>query len=817
MFFEKIFVIIRIYFKFSDISKVRIMNKSYKTLEFDKILNKLADYTESESVRDKILHLEPLGDIDKAKNAQKETSEAVSALLRRGTPPVTLSLKNILGAVKRADIGGVLSPKDLLEISRVLYVSGRMRTYLDDCGEDLSIISAIGKALISHKREEDKINSAILSENEIADSASAALSSIRRKTKALNANIRETLNKMIRSEHYKKYLQDAIVTVRADRFVIPVKAEYRSEVGGIVHDTSSSGSTLFIEPMSIVNMNNEIRDLQNKEEQEIQRILAELSADVALIGSDIKTDYELINELDFIFCKGKLSLDYDGTEPTLNTDGIIEFKHARHPLIPKDQVVANDIYLGAKFDTLVITGPNTGGKTVTLKTIGLFSIMAAAGLHLPVRDGSRAAVFSDFFADIGDEQSIEQSLSTFSSHMVNIVNILKNINENSLALFDELGAGTDPTEGAALAISVLEHLRTIGAKTVATTHYSELKLFALSTDGVENASCEFNVESLKPTYKLLIGIPGKSNAFAISRRLGLGEDIIGRANELLSDENIRFEDVISDLEQNRIAAQYDKEYALRLKREITELKKEVDSERRRLKENKSKILEDARREAKIIVMEARDEANDVIKELERMRQKGAVKNLDDKASKVREKLKKKEDTLDSQMAKAAKPRKIYRKEIKDLKIGDTVRIVDMDQEASVMRLPDKNGMVRVQAGIINMDVHITGLARVEDKTSKELADKYVKSRSSYISKTKNVSTEIDLRGQTLDEAVMNTEKFLDDCYLAGISPVTIIHGKGTGILRKGIHEMLKKHKYVKSFRLGTFGEGEDGITIAELK
>ena len=817
MFFEKIFVIIRIYFKFSDISKVRIMNKSYKTLEFDKILNKLADYTESESVRDKILHLEPLGDIDKAKNAQKETSEAVSALLRRGTPPVTLSLKNILGAVKRADIGGVLSPKDLLEISRVLYVSGRMRTYLDDCGEDLSIISAIGKALISHKREEDKINSAILSENEIADSASAALSSIRRKTKALNANIRETLNKMIRSEHYKKYLQDAIVTVRADRFVIPVKAEYRSEVGGIVHDTSSSGSTLFIEPMSIVNMNNEIRDLQNKEEQEIQRILAELSADVALIGSDIKTDYELINELDFIFCKGKLSLDYDGTEPTLNTDGIIEFKHARHPLIPKDQVVANDIYLGEKFDTLVITGPNTGGKTVTLKTIGLFSIMAAAGLHLPVRDGSRAAVFSDFFADIGDEQSIEQSLSTFSSHMVNIVNILKNINENSLALFDELGAGTDPTEGAALAISVLEHLRTIGAKTVATTHYSELKLFALSTDGVENASCEFNVESLKPTYKLLIGIPGKSNAFAISRRLGLGEDIIGRANELLSDENIRFEDVISDLEQNRIAAQYDKEYALRLKREITELKKEVDSERRRLKENKSKILEDARREAKIIVMEARDEANDVIKELERMRQKGAVKNLDDKASKVREKLKKKEDTLDSQMAKAAKPRKIYRKEIKDLKIGDTVRIVDMDQEASVMRLPDKNGMVRVQAGIINMDVHITGLARVEDKTSKELADKYVKSRSSYISKTKNVSTEIDLRGQTLDEAVMNTEKFLDDCYLAGISPVTIIHGKGTGILRKGIHEMLKKHKYVKSFRLGTFGEGEDGITIAELK
>ena len=478
--------------------------------------------------------------------------------------------------------------------------------------------------------------------------------------------------------------------------------------------------------------------------------------------------------------------------------------------------MANDIALGDKFDTLVITGPNTGGKTVTLKTIGLFSIMAASGLHLPVQEGSRAAVFSRVFADIGDEQSIEQSLSTFSSHMVNIVDILNEVDGNSLALFDELGAGTDPTEGAALAISVLETLRGFGTKTVATTHYSELKLFALTTDGIENASCEFNVESLKPTYKLLIGIPGKSNAFAISRRLGLSDAVIERANELLSDENIKFEDILTDLEQNRAQAQSDKEYALRMKKELTSLRSEIEKERKKLKENKARILDEARREAKIIVMDAREEANSVIKELEKLK-KQTSKNVDTKISAAREKLKKKEDTLDSAMAKAAKPKQIFRKELKNLKIGETVKIDDMDQEASVMRLPDKNGIVRVQAGIINMDVHISNLTRVSDKTSKDLADKYVKSSSVYISKTKDAETKLDLRGQMLEEARMNTEKFLDDCYLAGISPVTIVHGKGTGVLRKGVHELLRGHRYVKSFRLGTFGEGEDGITIAELK
>lgn len=792
------------------------MKKSYKVLEFDKILERLKNYTTSDSVREFIGKIEPFSDIEKARFAQKETTEAVTMLLRHGSPSVSLSVQNIKGAVKRADIAGVLTPKELLDISRVLYVSRKIKLYISDTGSDIEILKSMAEGLITHRPEEDKINSAILSDTEIADDASAELLSIRRKIKRLNASIRETLDKMIRSEHYKKFLQDPIVTMRSDRFVIPVKAEYRSEVGGIVHDTSSSGSTIFIEPMSVVNMNNEIRDFQNQEEQEIQRILAELSSDVSLISSDLISDQKILSKMDFIFAKGKLSLDYNGTEPTLNTDGIIEFRHARHPLISKDTVVANDIFLGKDFDTLVITGPNTGGKTVTLKTIGLFSIMAAAGLHIPVREGSQAAIFTDYFADIGDEQSIEQSLSTFSSHMVNIVEILKKAKEKSLVLFDELGAGTDPTEGAALAVSILENLRDIGAKTVATTHYSELKLYALSTDGVENASCEFDVESLRPTYKLLIGIPGKSNAFAISRRLGLEDHIIERAGELLSDENIKFEDVISDLEQNRIQAQSDKEYALRLKRELTDLKREIDKERKALKDKKSQILEDARREAKIIVMEARDEANSLIKDLEKMRQQGHIKNLDQKVTKTREKLKEKEDTLDSAMAKAKKPRPIYHKPI-ELKIGDTVRIIDMDQEASVMRLADKNGMVKVQAGIINMDVHISNLAHVDDKTSKNLADKYIKASVSYVRKTQTVSTEVDLRGQNLEEALMNTEKFLDDCYLAGVSPVTVIHGKGTGILRKGIHEMLRKHRYVKGFRLGTYGEGEDGITIVELK
>ncbi|MDD6736393.1 MAG: endonuclease MutS2 [Clostridiales bacterium] len=796
--------------------EINVKQPAFKTLEFDKILEKMASFTDSETVRDRIISLEPFDDIEKARMAQKETTEAVITVLRIGNPPFGLGVSDITACVKRTEIGGFLNPHDLINISRLLYVSRRMKMYLEDAPEKTEILHGLGNGIITCKPLEYKINAAILSETEIADDASADLAAIRRKMRSLNAKIKDSLNTMIHSETYKKYLQDPIVTIRSDRYVIPVKAEYRGEIAGIVHDSSASGATLFVEPMSVVNANNEIRNLIGMEQLEIERILSQLSAETAENSGVILTDYEIVCNLDFIFCKAKLSFDMKATEPILNDQGIIEFKKARHPLIDKDKVVANDIYLGEKFNTLVITGPNTGGKTVTLKTIGLCSVMAAAGLHIPVNDNSRAAVFKHFFADIGDEQSIEQSLSTFSSHMVKIVDIVNKVDSDSLALFDELGAGTDPTEGAALAISILETLRGFGAATAATTHYSELKIFALTTDGVENASCEFDVDSLQPTYKLLIGVPGKSNAFAISRRLGLPEAIIARANEILSDEDIKFEDVITDLEQNRAEAESEREYAKRVKNEITELKAETERERRKVKESKSRILEDARREAKLIVLEAREEANSIIKELERMKIEGKTANAADKIQKSREKLKSREEKLDKAMKNSAKP-KPFRKPPKNLKEGDSVRLIDMNQLATVLKKPDAKGMVRVQAGIVKMDVHVSGLELVKDNSAKELTERYVKSTNAYASKTKNVSTEIDVRGQTLDEAIMNVEKFIDDCYLAGISPVTVIHGKGTGILRSGIGDMLRRNKHVKSQRMGRYGEGEMGVTIVEIE
>lgn len=794
-------------------------NKAYKVLEFDKILARLSSYTESAEVKRRIEEQKPYITLAEALRAQKETTQAVSISLKLGGPPVNLAAANITGSVKRAEGGGVMNPGEILGAARVLYVARRMKSYLGEANEDWEILHEYGQSLETNRALEDKISAAVVSETEIADSASADLAAIRRKKRNLNAKIKDTLNDMVRSSHYKKFLQDPIVTMRSDRYVIPVRAEYRAEVQGIVHDSSASGATIFVEPISVVNANNEIRELENREVREIERILAELSAAVAECGGLLMSDYRIITELDFIFCKAKLSLDMGANEPQLNDNGVIEFKRARHPLIAKDKVVANDIYLGGKFDTLVVTGPNTGGKTVTLKTIGLFSMMAAYGLHLPVADGSSAAVFEKIFADIGDEQSIEQSLSTFSSHMVNIVNILGEVDSSSLALFDELGAGTDPTEGAALAISVLEYLRMFKVRTVATTHYSELKLFALSTDGVENASCEFDVDSLKPTYKLLIGVPGKSNAFAISKRLGLDERIIARANEILSDEDVKFEDVITELEQNRVKSQSDMEYARRMKNELGDLKKEIEAERKKLKENKSRILDEARREAKLIVMNAKEESNKIIRDLERMRIEGAKgAKIEEKTASAREKLQKREKNIDKAMRNADKPKKTFREPPKNLKAGETVKIMSMGENATVLKTPAPNDKtVRVQAGIIKMDVHITDLERVKDTSAKDLADKYVQSTRMFASKTKTATTEVDVRGQMLEEALMNVEKFLDDCYLAGVSPVSIIHGKGTGVLRKGIGEMLRKHKYVKSYRAGRYGEGETGVTIVELK
>lgn len=796
------------------------MKKVLKILEFDKILEKMQGYTESEQVKKRIFRLEPYSDINDVAKAQKETTEAMATLLKIGSPPVNLSVEDVRPSVKKAEQSGILSARELMEISRVLYVGRRMKSYLDECSAECNILSDIREQILTAKTLEDKINTAIISEDEIADDASAELSAIRRKMKNLNGKIRETLNGMIHSQHYKKFLQDPIVTMRSDRYVIPVRAEYKSEVPGIVHDTSATGLTLFVEPMGVVNANNEIRDLRNKEQQEIEKILIALSAATAEYSHEIFVDFKLVAELDFIFAKGKLSLDMNGTEPVLNDKGIINFKKARHPLIDKNKVVSNDISFGDKTDTLVVTGPNTGGKTVTLKTVGLLSVMASSGLHITAAEGSDAAVFSKIYADIGDEQSIEQSLSTFSSHMVNIVKILKNVDSNTLALFDELGAGTDPTEGAALAIAILEYLRSKGVKTLATTHYSELKLFALTTDGVENASCEFDVKTLQPTYKLLIGVPGKSNAFAISRRLGLSERVISRANDILSDEDIRFEDVITDLETARASARRDADENERMKRELKDLRKQVENERIKLKENKSRILEEAHREAKIIVMDAKSEANEIIRELEAMRQKGIkAGDIQSKTAKAKEKLKQREDTIDEKMKKAAKPKQTFVEPPKNLKPGEMVKIVDLNQEAVVLKVPDKSGNVRVEAGIIKMDVHITNLRRIDNdkQQQKAMADKYVQSTRSFESKTQNVSTETDVRGQYPEEAWANTEKFLDDCYLAGISPVRIVHGKGTGVLKKHIRDMLRKHRYVKSYRPGIFGEGEDGVTVVELK
>lgn len=795
------------------------MKKVLKILEFDKILEHLASYTDSESVKKRIYKLEPLSDIEKVHILQKETTEAMSTLLKLGNPPVNLSVIDPRESVRRAEQGGILTTRELLAISRLLYVARRMKAYVSEASDECEILHGIESQILTAKVLEDRINEAVVSEEDIADDASAELSSLRRKVKNLNGKIKEMLNSMIHSTHYKKFLQESIITMRSDRYVIPVRAEYKSEINGIVHDTSSTGQTLFVEPMNVVNANNEIRDLKNKERQEIERILAELSSLVTENSHEIFVDFKAVSEIDLIFAKGKLSLDMNATEPVLNTDKIINLKRARHPLIDKDKVVANDISFGKETDTLVVTGPNTGGKTVTLKTVGLLSIMAASGLHITAGDNSEIAVFSKIYADIGDEQSIEQSLSTFSSHMVNIVKILKNVDDNTLALFDELGAGTDPTEGAALAVSILEYLRSKGVKTLATTHYSELKLFALATDGVLNASCEFDVKTLQPTYKLLIGVPGKSNAFAISRRLGLSDVIIDRANAILSDEDIRFEDVITDLERSRASARRDAEENERIKAEIKELRKKVEAEREKLKANKSRILDEAHREAKIIVMDAKSEANEIIRELEEMRQKGLKSgNIDTKAQKARDTLKKREDSIDEKMKKASKPAVRFADPPKNLKAGESVKIIDLDQEAVVLKAPDKSGNVRVEAGIIKMDVHITNLRRIDNsEKDKAMVERFASPARAFESKTKTATTELDVRGQYPEEAWSNVEKFIDDCYLAGISPVRIVHGKGTGVLKKYIRDMLKRHQYVVSHRPGIFGEGEDGVTVVEIK
>lgn len=790
-------------------------NKALRILEYDKIIKMMAEFTTNSAVVDRILALAPTTDLETAVAWQKETTEATALLLRFGYPK-NMSAPQVTGAVRRAMIGGILSARDLLQVASLLQIARLTKQYLSQAdAQDYPILTGLSSALTTVKPLEEKIGLCILSEDEVADGASPALATIRRKMRNLQDKIKELIDGIVRSNKYQKYLQEALVTMRGGRYVIPVKAEHRSEIPGVVHDTSSTGATLFIEPMSVVNANNEIRDLAAQEQAEIERILAELSAEVSEYGDAVVANYNTLCEIDFIFCKGKLSVKFGCVEPRLNDRGEIYIKRGRHPLLNARNVVANDIYLGKDFDTLVITGPNTGGKTVTLKTLGLFSIMAACGLHVPANDNTELAVFTSVWADIGDEQSIEQNLSTFSSHMKNITGILEHAGYNSLVLFDELGAGTDPVEGAALAVSILEHLRKKGARVAATTHYSELKLFALSTPGVCNASCEFNVQTLQPTYKLLIGVPGKSNAFAISERLGLNKAIIERAKAIMSDEDVRFEDVIGDLQESRRLADEEAKRAVTIRAEMDKLRKTMEMQKSELDGRRKKILDEARQEARRIILDAKEESAQVIKELNKLKKNIRSADADRTIEESRRRLKGKEDAIDASFSDVLKVKK-HAEAPKTVAVGDFVEIVTIGQTAEVLKAPDSAGNVFVQCGTLKMNVKLSDL-RMAQAPEEPKNRKRAPQAGTYVSRRADVKSEIDVRGQMLEEAMYEVDKYLADAYSAGLGQVSIIHGKGTGVLRNGIAEMLKKHKLVKSYRLGLYGEGENGVTIVEFK
>ena len=669
----------------------------------------------------------------------------------------------------------------------------------------------ISSTITNLKNVENEINDKIINEEEMADTASPALFAIRKRIKSQASRIRDTLNSLI-SGSYSKYLQDPIITMRGDRYVIPVKAEHKGEIKGIVHDASASGSTVFIEPASVVEMTNETAQLIAKEKEEMERILAEISAFVVEFNHEIFVNTKAVLTLDFIFCKAKLSLLLKGTEPKINTDGIIDIKSARHPLLDKEKVVPIDISLGKTYDTLVITGPNTGGKTVSLKTLGLFTLMAQSGLHISAADNSEIAIFDNVFADIGDEQSIEQSLSTFSSHIVNLVDILNQVTRDTLVLADELGAGTDPTEGAALAISIIEYIRGFGAKVAATTHYSELKMYALTTDGVENASCEFDVNTLSPTYRLMIGVPGKSNAFAISKRLGISDTIIENAKTRIHNDNIKLEDVISSLEESRKKAEQDKKSAQSAFRDAKIYKTNIRREMEDLEKKKAKIMQDARAEALSIIENAKKQSQEVLKEVREIKASSSYNELVKKAEKVKNVLKDESDKILSGVGKE----QIKRKPLKNVKLGETVHVVSLNADAQVITEPDKKGALTVQAGIMKIKTNLNDLTRAESAKEEKKKSKAI-STAFKIDKKSTATLETDVRGMTLDEALLVVDKFIDDAYLTGLHEVTVIHGKGTGVLRAGIAEFLRKHPTVKSYRAGRFGEGEMGVTVITLK
>ncbi|MDP4181161.1 MAG: endonuclease MutS2 [Bacillota bacterium] len=789
--------------------------KALRVLEFDKIIEKLLARASSSLGKDLVMELKPEKDFKKIKDMLKETDDGVAYIVRKGSPPMG-GLHDIRVALKRAEIGATLSPGELLSIADTLRACRNLKVYAGDNivkDSDNCVTSMIG-CLETNKRIEDKIGIAIISEEEISDAASVTLANIRRQIREKQNSIRDRLNDIVRNSKYQKYMQEAIVTLRGDRYVIPVKQEHRNEIQGLIHDSSSSGATIFVEPLAVVEANNGIKQLMIKEQQEIERILQELTSDVAGILEGLKANVSIITKLDFIFAKAKLSADFRCVSPKLNCDGNIVIKKGRHPLLDQKVVVPIDFWIGKDFTALVITGPNTGGKTVTLKTVGLFTLMTQAGLHIPANEGTEISVFDKIFADIGDEQSIEQSLSTFSSHMKNIVKILNEADDKSLALFDELGAGTDPTEGAALATAILEHLRSIGTISVSTTHYSELKVYAITTDGVENACCEFDVETLRPTYNLLIGVPGKSNAFAISKRLGLQDNIIDMAKERLTQEEVKFEDMLITIEKNRSQAEKDKMQTEALKLEVEKLRNDLANQIKKTSDQKEKVLREAREEARKMYLQAKSDAEDIVSEMRRIEREREINERNKAAEEIRLKLKKNIDKLDESLSESIMPKQGYVKPPKNLKPGDSVLIVNLNQKGTIITPPDKDGQALVQAGIMKINAHVTNLRLVDEQKSEI---KKTGAGKIGVSKSKTITTEIDLRGMNLEEAVEAVDKYLDDASLVGLKEITIIHGKGTGVLRSGIQQFLKSNSHVGSYRLGKYGEGETGVTVVEVK
>ena len=786
--------------------------KALKTLEFDKIIHILTAHAASEGAKEMCRKLVPYDNINDVERAQRETADALRRVYRKGSVSFG-GIRDIRGSLKRLEIGGILGMGELLQIMSLLETAGKIRQYgqreaddtsrdsLDESFEFLDPVPTLAS----------EIRRCILADDEMADDASSALLQIRRSMRQMNDKVHNTLNSMVNGSA-RSYLQDPVVTMRDGRYCLPVKAEHRSQVPGMIHDQSSTGSTLFIEPMAVIKLNNDFKELLMKEQQEIEKILSVLSEKAAAVTEILAEDYRILTALDFIFARAMMAKDMKATRPIFNTERQIHIKDGRHPLLDPKKAVPITVRLGDDFDLLIITGPNTGGKTVSLKTVGLFTLMGQAGLHIPAFEGSRLAVFDQVYADIGDEQSIEQSLSTFSSHMTTIVSILKEVTLNSLVLFDELGAGTDPTEGAALATSILDHLHRQGIRAMATTHYSELKVYALSTEGVENACCEFDVESLRPTYRLLIGIPGKSNAFAISSRLGLEDFLIEDAKKRINAQDVSFEDMMAELQDSRVKLLNEQEEITRYKSEIRTLRDALQKKQDRIDERKEKILSDAAAQANAILQEAKDYADETMKNFHKFGKASiSVKDMEAERARLREKIKEN----DSRTAKAApKPKKKLKAAA--LHIGDRVRVLSLNLEGTVSTLPNPKGDLFVQMGILRSQVNINDLEYIREAENLQKG-MTIGGGKLRMSKSAAVSTEINLIGMTVDEAIAHLDKYLDDAYLAHVPSVRIVHGKGTGALRTAVHQYLKRYKHVKSFRLGTFGEGDAGVTIAEFK